>query len=462
MEPTYVVALEIGSSKIKGIVAAADATRHVTVIAIEETDAADCVRRGRIQNPVEVSTRVSDIIRRFENNTRLSGARISQIFVARGGRSTFSQQTSADVRLGSDMEITQSTLDKLHNEARYSLATDRDILAISDRRFVVDGAEVKKLIGSFGNAIHGEFTIVTQAPDNLRNLDRVKIESRGSDVPRHYIPRTIAQADMMLSDSERQLGCLLIDFGAETTSIAVYREDSLQVLAVLPFGSSVITRDLSNGMGITIEEAEKLKITRGVCVDRSKTTPGEGENAEIANYISSRVGEIIANIINYVEQAGFKLSDLGGGIIVTGGGTRLKGFTDMLEAQAKAKVRVAVVDSTVTSPAGNSNEHLDVIALVKYALANYANASCIELPKDAAPAIPETPAFTGTRVISEDDPKLLIDDEEDDDKLDEELPPQAETPEKTRSKILKRLKDWFVINEEEESELDENQDDDLK
>lgn len=453
MEPTYVVALEIGSSKIKGIVAAADASRHITVLAIEETDAADCVRRGRIQNPVEVSTRVGEIIRRFENNSRLTGARISQIFVARGGRSTFSQQTSADVRLGSDMEITQATLDKLHSEARYSLATDRDILAISDRRFVVDGAEVKKLIGSFGNAIHGEFTIVTQAPDNLRNLDRVKIESRGIDVKRHYIPRTMAMADMMLSDSERQLGCMLIDFGAETTSIAVYREESLQVMAVLPFGSSVITRDLSNGMGITIEEAEKLKINRGVCIDRSKVSPGEGENAEIANFITSRVGEIIANIINYVEQSGFKLSDLGGGIVVTGGGTKLKGLTDVLESQAKVKVRVAVVDSTVSSPSGNSNDNLDVIALVKYALANYSNTSCIEFPQDEKPQIPETMIQSEVRVISEDDPDLLDDDIE-------ELPPPESTPDETRKNLLQRLRNWFVT--QDDAELDDEQDEDLK
>ena len=102
MDSKYVAVIEIGSSKIKGMVAAVDATADISVLAVEETDSGDAVRYGRVQNAREVSSRVADIIRRLENSRTLTGAEISSIFVAAGGRSVNSSFAEASLSLGGE------------------------------------------------------------------------------------------------------------------------------------------------------------------------------------------------------------------------------------------------------------------------------------------------------------------------------------------------------------------------
>lgn len=458
----------------------------MTVEAVEETDSGDSVRHGRVQNAREVSIRVSEIIRRLENSPRLTGGRITQVFVSDGGRSVVSRQASSEMNLGGEAEITPRELEKLHNEARYNLATDRDVLAISDRRFVVDNTEVKKIIGTFGNVVRGEFTIVTASPENRRNLDRVKIESHEADIPRRYIPRTIALAEMVLSDSERQLGTLLIDFGAETTTLAIYRANALQLMATLPMGSANITRDLSAGLGVTEEAAERIKITKGRAVaDRVKNVESDPDSAEITNYISARAGEIIANVINYIDKEGQRLSDLTGGIVITGGGAQLPGLDAMLESQTHLSVRHAAIDSTIANAPRDNATAVDVIAIVRYAASVFPDINCMVLPEApsptatqsaaaAAPAVAAAAAATaamagarpGRRNIAENDPRLLKDDDLDDEIIDQpdnindeddELPPPGTDAASTRISLIKRLTNWITRPVEDNSLDEENE-----
>lgn len=460
MKSRYIAAIEIGSSKIRGIVASVDDNSAPAVIAVEETDSGDSVRHGRVQNAREVATRVNELIRRLENNPRLAGGRITSVFVSEGGRSMQSRQASAELRFPGDVEITSQILDKLHREARYNMATDHDVLAVSDRRFVVGNTTMKKVIGTFGNAVRGEFTFVTASPDNRRNLDRVKIESHQTDIPRHYVPRAVALSNMVLSDAERQRGVLLIDFGAETTTLAVYDDDALQLMATLPMGSDNITRDLANGLRLTADAAENLKITKGRAVaERVKNPDPDPEVAEIINYVSSRTGEIIANVVNYINHAGIKLTDLAGGIVIAGGGSKLVGLADMIQKQANdLHVRQAVIDSTIARAPYNSPDYADVIAMVKYAIDNY-DVNCIEFPvteqvAEFGPSVAEAAAPRQT--YDENDPRLLLDDEEAD-----ELPEPGIDADTTRRTLLERFRSWLtqpkdtdLDNEDENEDLD--------
>jgi len=473
----YIAAIEIGSSRIKGIVASVDDTAAIKVLAVEELDSGETVRYGRVQNAREVSLRVNEIIQRLENSPKVAPGRISAIFVANGGRSLSSALAEATVKLGGEAEITDQTLKRLHKEARYNLATDREVLAIAPRRFAVDNAEIKKIIGAFGNTVHGEFTILTASPENRRALERVKIESRGEEIRRDYVTRLLAQSEMALTDSDRQVGCAYIDFGAETTTIAIFREGALQMATTLPMGSANITRDLCAGLSITAETAENIKITKGkAVVERVNIPAPDDETREIINYVSARAGEIVANINNCITKAGFKAADLAAGIVLSGGGARLAGFTAMLEAQTRIKVRHAAVDASILAadPRIKPAEHFDVIALVKYAAA-HSDINCLDIPviaetepetehKAAAHAAheiprPARPAASKRREIDLDDPSLLLDDEDEqfdqpdninneEDDTDEYLPEPGPDANATRESLLKRLKtkfgDWIA------------------
>ena len=464
MNSKHIAAIEIGSSRIKGAVAAVEPDGRIKVLAVEEIPSGDTVRYGRVQNSREASDLINTILRRLENAPQVAPGRISSVFIADGGRSLKSEPSDASVNIGGDEEITHRILERLHREARFNLATDRDILAVAPKKYYVDSALVKKIVGTFGSNVRGEFTLITQAPENHRALDRLVLESHGEDINRDYVTRLLAQSEMALSESERQVGVVFIDFGAETTSIAAFREGALVFAATLPIGGANITRDLSSALSITFEKAENIKQVKGQAIaDRTKYDAPDDEIREIVDYVSSRAGEIIANVVNLLDEAGYRISDFPDGIVITGGGTRLKGFPEMVESITKAKVRRAEIDpSSIASISGlGLVGHFDVVALAKYAAA-HSNIDCVSFPEEAPKheereartvsepfggAVQKGPVPSGRRVVSEDDPDLLKDDPieqpanivEDTSDL-QELPLPSKDANKTRKSLMERIK----------------------
>lgn len=464
MNSKYIAAIEIGSSRVKGIVAAVETDGRIKVLAIEEADSGDAVRYGRVQNAREVGEIVNDIVRRLENNPLVAPGHISTVFIANGGRSLLSAPSEASLSLGDEEEISRATLENLNKEARFNLRTDRDVLAIAPRRFFVDSREVKKIVGVFGKNVRGEFTVLTQAPENRRALDRVNIESHGHEVQRDYVTRILAQTEMALTESDRQVGSLFVDFGAETTTMAAFRDGSLMFVATLPIGSANITRDLSSALSVTVDKAKTIKHSKGhVIADRNMPENIDAETREITNYVTTRASEIVANVNNLITLAGFRASDFPGGIIITGGGTLLKGFPELVETQTKLKVHRAAVDPSIAAAAANMNlaDHFDAVALVRYA-ANHSDIDCITFEendepqiridaphREAASAKTSNPSHNYRRNIPEEkDSDLLKDDPEDYNQPDninsdpdlDELPKPDDDPNKTRISIMERLK----------------------
>lgn len=463
MKSKYIVAIDLGSATIRGIVASSDPVAGISVLALEEVEADDSVRHGRVQNAREASERVGEIIRRLENNPAVAPGRISSVYVALGGRSLISTHANATIKQGAEAEITNDTLSQLHREARYNLASDRDVLVIAPRRYFVDQAEVKKVVGASGNTIRGEFTVVTCSPKNRRALDRVNFLSGERPVQREYVTRVLAQTEMALTDSDRQRGAAFIDFGAETTTIAVFREGALQMVATLPMGSGNITRDLGSVLRLSDDQAENIKRTRGRAVAaRVGIDAPDPETREIISLVSARTAEIIANINNLISEAGLKSADLPAGIVIAGGGSRLNGFAELLEAQAKMKVRHAAVDASITSQCDASPaDHFNLISLARYA-AVHSDIDCIEMPEAEQQTEQDQQSEFTRRQINEDDPDLLRDDPddyadapidyEDDPDLDD-IKPNADAN-KTRKSLLERLRsfrDWMAPPQDDEA-----------
>lgn len=473
MNSKNIAAIEIGSHRIRGIVAAAEADGRLKILALEDAPAGDTVRFGRVQNARETGDIVNDIIRRLENSPRVAPGQISTIFIADGGRSLHSVSADASINIGGDEEITHRLLERLHREARFSLGSgERDVLAVAPRRYFVDSTEVKKIVGTFGSSVRGEFTLITQGPENHRALDRLIIESHGEDIDRDYVTRLLAQTEMALTESERQVGVVFIDFGAETTSVAAFREGALLFAATLPIGGANITRDLSTALKVTFEKAENIKRTKGrVVVDRTKYTAPDDEVREIVDYVSARAGEIIANVVGLLDEAGYSADDFPDGIVVSGGATRLSGFVELVEALTKMKVRRAQPDNTIAAaiPGIDLNEHFDVVALARYAAA-HSSTDCLtfneEIPEPVETVKPAEAAEQPTaprrrRDISEDDPGLLKDDPiEQPVNINEiedidSLPSPGKDANETRRSLLDRLKSLIGSPIEAQDNMDQ-------
>lgn len=384
MDATYIAVLEIGSSKVKGAIARRDADGTV-LVATHEVPAINCVRHGRVQNVQEVAARVDEVLRRLENSPAVAPRRITRLRIAMGGRSVCSVHAAADVRLPAEVEITDDTIARLKRDVVSSLPADRHIVAVLPRSFTVDGARVSNPVGTFGTCIHAEMTVVLASPDNRTNLDRLRLgatDNAADNVERIYIPRQLALARMALTPSEQQLGVVLVDMGSETTTISIHREGRLQAIVTLPMGGRNITRDIATALSITEEQAEYIKINQASAIpDPQLDTTADAR--EISSYTQARAGEIIANILHRIEQAGFKSTDLPAGIVLTGRASRMRRMAELFETQSKMRVRIAPADNSVCP--GDTGvdpiDSLDIMALVAWPLPEAEDSDLTALPE---------------------------------------------------------------------------------
>jgi cell division protein FtsA len=159
----------------------------------------------------------------------------------------------------------------------------------------------------------------------------------------------MVQADAVLSDDDRQQGCALVDYGADTTTVSVYKNGLLRYLRVIPLGSALITRDLSAILKIELDQAEQLKCAYGLCnligsQDNEETIVLNDRKVslnEIGEIIEARNEEIIRNVNAQIKASGY--SDvLYAGIVLTGGGSQLRqldqAFKDMMPSMRQPRI----------------------------------------------------------------------------------------------------------------------------
>lgn len=389
MESRSIVALEIASSKVKGAVALSSGDGSLEVLAVESVPIVDSVRHGRVHNIREVSAAVNDVIHRLEADPRVAPRRIENVVVAMGGRSLSASQVTASMSFPHEIEITEKTINRLKAEATKDFAGNKNIEAIVPRMFWVNNMLMRPVVGTIGTGIKGEFMLLTCAKETRTNLERLKFDSiRAGSVS--YQLRATAEADFLLTDDQRQIGCAQVDFGAETCTVSVYKGGALAFLSTLPMGSRLITKDLINGLKLSENTAEDFKIRLGNLEKVDRDAPNA---VEINNYVHARAGEIAANIVAQIERAGVAPDQLAAGIILTGGGASLPGFARMLAGQSKMEVKIAGIPDFVTFADARYADpaNIDVLAIAYEGLSTTDSEGLTPAP---APQPAQAPAFS--------------------------------------------------------------------
>jgi cell division protein FtsA len=208
-----------------------------------------------------------------------------------------------------------------------------------------------------------------------------------------YIVTPLAVADQILSDSDRELGCMLVDMGAETTTVSIYKNNALIYLNTLPLGGRNLTRDVMNGMTVVEETVENVKKNINNPLDPNNVSDVviDGVNArEAAKYISARTGEIIANINQQLANADVSSDEIKS-IVLIGGCAHLSGLQQKLAEDMKIKVRMGQNPPKLNILNGEINrmEYIETFSLLAAAAERIGEGeSCIELNKyDNGPII---------------------------------------------------------------------------
>ncbi|MDE7335090.1 MAG: rod shape-determining protein [Muribaculaceae bacterium] len=384
----YIVAVEIGSSKIKGAVGKVDPSGILTVKGIEEEHQhPNHVRHGCVQNVKEVANELNRVITKLNNY--ISPAKISAVYLGVGGRSMKSTPANLQMALADDTEVTHEMVESLLSRAAV-IEANTERLAVEPVEFRINGkGKSDEPVGELAHDLAVTVNVVSCRTQLLRNL-KLSVSEKLNLPINGYIVRPMALADLVLISEERRCGTMLVDCGAETTTVAIYKGARMHYLATIPLGSRHITRDLMS-INPLEERAEEIKRTIGDAhpdeAHRS-SLPEEIDNSKINNIVIARASEIIANITAQIGYAKMSASDLPGGIVIVGGGAMLKGFAEALAQSTGMNVRRGSLPATVRL-AGNkisTSEDLDVISLLYYLSRQPHVSPCAVKPEPPKPA----------------------------------------------------------------------------
>lgn len=342
----FIAAIELGSSKITGVAGKKNSDGSIQVLAYAREDSSSFIRKGVIYNLDKTAQSLTSIINKLEGMLNNS---IAKVYVGMGGQSIRTVRNVVSRDLDAETIISQELIDSISDENLEIPLIDMDILDVAPQEYKIGNNLQADPVGVAGSHIEGRFLNIVARTSLKKNLERCFEQAR-IEIADLKIS-SLVTADTVLTESERRSGCALIDFGADTTTVSVYKNNMLRFLTVLPLGGNSITRDITT-LQMEEEEAERLKVTYGDAIleeeegEEPATCSLEdgGRTLELSrlnNIIEARTEEIIANIWNQLQISGYD-DKLLAGIIITGGGANLKHIDEALRKRSKIeKLRFA-------------------------------------------------------------------------------------------------------------------------
>ncbi|MDR0938676.1 MAG: cell division protein FtsA [Mediterranea sp.] len=342
----FIAAIELGSSKIAGAAGKRNSDGSLQILAYVQEDSAPFIRKGVIFNVDKATQSLIAILQKLEKELKCS---VSKVYVGIGGQSLRTVPGIVTRDLNEETIITEELVSAIGDENLAAPPAGMDILEVSPQEYKVEKNLQANPVGLLGSHIEGRFQNIVARSSVKKNLEycfhQAKIEVA------ELIVAPIATAKALLSESERRAGCALIDFGADTTTLAVYKNDILRYLAVLPLGGNNITRDITT-LNIEEEEAELLKKKYGDVLyeedanqEPSFCEPADGGRpialSDLNDIVEARAKEMVENVFNLLKLSGYE-EKLSAGIVLTGGTSNLKNLDEMVRKHQKSmKLRVA-------------------------------------------------------------------------------------------------------------------------
>jgi cell division protein FtsA len=341
-----ITGLDVGSSKVATVVARKSPEGlEILGMGICPTEG---MRKGSVVN---VDATVQSIMKSVSEAERMTGLSVTSALVGVSGPLIKSFSSHAAVSVRNEREVTDTDVARVLDLAKaVELPADREILHVLTQEFIVDDMPgIKDPRGMTGIRLDARVHVVTDDLPSTRNLVRC-VEKAEIDIV-DIVLSPLASADAVLTPEEREVGVALLDFGGGTVEMALFYDGALRHTFVLPLGGGNITADVAQGLRIPVSDAEILKIASGCAAiqkvrrDELVELPGVGgrrprpiRRQYLSEIIEPRAEEIFALLRKEILRSGFE-EMLGAGVVLTGGGSRLDGLTELGERVFQLPVR---------------------------------------------------------------------------------------------------------------------------
>ena len=339
MSNKLICGIDIGSSKTATIVALlSENDPEPRIIGFNSTPSHG-VKKGLIVDIDKVTKVVEESI---EKGERMAGHKINSAFLSVGGPHITSINSHGVVAVSHPQgEIIEDDVNRVVEAARaISLSTTRQIIEVVPRDFIVDGQSgIKNPIGMSGVRLEVETHVVTASNAAVKNLSKA-LQEAGIKIS-DLVFSGLAASYSSLTETEKELGCVLIDIGAGTTSVVAFVDGALSYSGVIPVGAKNVTNDIAIGLRVSLESAEKIKLSLSEINKNDKENKDEldlqnlgisevskvSKKTLVEGIIRPRLNEIFTMVRLELEREKI-INRIPSGAIITGGGAKTIGIID--------------------------------------------------------------------------------------------------------------------------------------
>jgi cell division protein FtsA len=346
-----VTALDVGSSKISALIAEAGDDGELRILSTGQRESRG-VRRGFIADMERAEATIREAVEQAE---RIAGTNIDDVFVGFSAGGLMSTVASVEVEIGGH-RVEKEDIDQLLAVGRESIDPQgRMILHALPALYTLDGLQgVKKPLGLHADKLAVDIHVVAADPSPVRNLD-LCVRSAHLGVSA-IVASPVAAGKACLSDEERELGVALVELGGGVTNVSVFAGGMLVGLKSLAIGGIDITDDIASAFGTRRSEAERIKCFYGSAMtsprdnhDMIELAPIAGAEdgteaarvtrAQLIAVIRQRLEHLSGDIATALKDLGFS-GPFGRQVVLTGGGSELKGIADYAQGVLGRAVRI--------------------------------------------------------------------------------------------------------------------------
>jgi cell division protein FtsA len=354
MDAPIIVGIDVGTTKICTLVGREDAPGQMRILGVG-VEPSQGIRKGVVVDMVAASQAIA---RSIEKAERTSGLEINSALVSLAGSHVSSVNSRGVVGI-SGRTIDQDDIARAVDAARaVAIPHNREIIHIIQRGFNIDGQEgIRSPFGMHGYRLEVETHIITASSASVENL-RQCLAASGVEISQ-FVLNPLASAETVLSETEREMGVVLVDMGGGTTDMAIYIDGDVWHTSVLAVGGNHITSDIAHGLRLPVSQAEEIKLQHGNSL-RADVKPDEffaikpfGEEQvaqinrqELAHIVEARVEEIFGLVLQEIKRSGYD-GLLPAGMVLTGGSSALPSIRALASRTLNLPVRIAKPENLI-------------------------------------------------------------------------------------------------------------------
>lgn len=341
VEEDIIVGLDVGTTKICVIVARVKEDNNIDILGIGKAPSFG-LHRGIVVNPNKTTESIKAALEEAELN---SGVSINSVSVGIAGHYIRCIQSSSIIGINnSDRIIQEEDISRLIEQAKImKMPSDTTIIDVIPQEYIIDGKDgiFETPVGMFGIKLEAKVNIITGLVSSIDDLSKC-VTSCGVDID-DIVLEPIASSYSVLDETEKKVGVGMIDIGGGTSDIAVFKKGVLKYTAGIGIAGNLVTNDIIEALGISEIEAERIKREYGYAMVSEILNDEEIVVESIKGKIPKRTSKsILARIIQARMQDIFELSaieiqnsqiarELHAGVVITGGGSLIKGTKELAE-----------------------------------------------------------------------------------------------------------------------------------